>query len=101
MTQQQEELDAIKSQIQEHLISSGNYDIISKQLKLQLYESGWFDKVSQISNRELQENFNDDKNINFEKLYSFLKPKAEELVPDNVKEVIIEKLKVYLDDVIQ
>lgn len=98
---QQQELDAIKSQIQEHLISSGNYDIISKQLKLQLYESGWFDKVSQVANRELQENSKNDKNVNFEQLFSFLKPKAEEMVPSQVKEDILEKLKVYLDDVIQ
>lgn len=99
MTQQQDDLDAIKSQIQEHLISSGNYDTINKQLKLQLYESGWFDKLSQLATTELQEN--PDKALNFEQLYSFLKPKAEDMVPDHVKEDILERLRAYLDDVIQ
>lgn len=97
MTQQQDELDAIKAQIQDHLILSGTYDIVSKQLKLQLYENGWFDQVSQVASRELEES--DD--IKFERLFSFLKPKAEELVPTSVKEDIIDKLKVYLEDVIQ
>ncbi|KAK6459724.1 protein SUS1 [Scheffersomyces xylosifermentans] len=97
MTQQSEELDQIKSKIQEHLISSGNYDIINKQLKLQLYESGWFDKVSQLANRELQDNSNQ----NFDQLFSFVKPKAEELVPQKVKDEILEKIKDYLEDIIQ
>ncbi|KAK7677808.1 SAGA histone acetylase and TREX-2 complexes component [Cerrena zonata] len=101
MTQHQEELDAIKSQIQEHLISSGNYDLISKQLKLQLYESGWFDKVSQVANWELKERSENDQNINFDQLFSSLKPKAEEIVPQEIKEETLQKLKVYLDDVIQ
>mmetsp|Transcript_646 Transcript_646/g.632 ORF Transcript_646/g.632 Transcript_646/m.632 type:complete len:102 (+) Transcript_646:46-351(+) len=101
MTQQQDELDQIKSQIQEHLISSGNYDIINKQLKLQLYESGWFDKVTQLANRELQENLTQDTSVSFDQLFSFVKPKAEEMVPSNVKEDVLERLKTYLDDVIQ
>lgn len=95
-----EELDNIKAQIQQHLVSSGNYDIINKQLKLQLYESGWFDKVSQIANRELQQPQQKEQQ-NFDQLYSFLKPKAEELVPQKVKNDILEKIKDYLDDVIQ
>lgn len=96
MTKQQEELNQIKAKIQEHLISSGNYDIINKQLKLQLYESGWFDKVSQIANRELNEN-----EQNFDQLFSFVKPKAEELVPELVKRDILERIKQYLDGIIE
>jgi Transcription factor e(y)2. len=98
MAQPQDELDQIKSQIQEHLISSGNYDIINKQLKLQLYESGWFDKVSQLTNQELQENNN---GTNFDQLFAFVRPRAEELVPATVKEDILEKIKDYLDGIIQ
>ncbi|KAG7665695.1 SUS1 [[Candida] subhashii] len=96
MTKEQEELNQIKAKIQEHLISSGNYDLINKQLKLQLYESGWFDKVSQIANRELNEN-----EQNFDQLFSFVKPKAEELVPEDVKQDILERIKQYLDGIIQ
>lgn len=99
MTQQQDDLDAIKSQIQEHLISSGNYDTINKLLKLQLYESGWFDKLSQLATTELQEN--PDKALSFEQLYTFLKPKADDMVPGQVKADILERLRAYLDDVIQ
>lgn len=95
---QADELDKIKSQIQDRLISSGNYDIINKQLKLQLYESGWFDKVSQLTNQELQEN---DSGTNFDQLFAFVKPRAEELVPSAVKEDILEKIKDYLEGIIQ
>ena len=96
MTQQQEELDRIKAQIQQHLISSGNYDIISKQLKLQLYESGWYDKLNQLTTRELETN-----NYNFEQLLSFIKPKAEELVSPKVKDDVLERIKDYLEEIIQ
>lgn len=95
MTQQQEELDRIKAQIQQHLISSGNYDIINKQLKLQLYESGWYDQLNQLSTRELQETGG-----NFEQLLGFIKPKAEEMVPSGVKEDIVERIKDYLEGII-
>lgn len=109
-TQQQDELDQIKSKIQDNLISSGNYDIINKQLKLQLYESGWYDKVSQIASRELIEhqqvnnNNNDDgdkKDLTFDQLFAFIKPKAEELVPNEVKQDILNRITKYLDDIIQ
>jgi len=96
MTQQQEELDRIKAQIQQHLISSGNYDVITKQLKLQLYESGWYDKLNQVASRELQDN-----NYTFDQLYSFMKPKAEEMVPDSVKNDILQKITDYLEDIIE
>lgn len=98
-----DELDRIKAQIQQHLVSSGNYDIINKQLKLQLYESNWFDKVSQIANRELQSTDLSDKDQrqSFEQLYAYLRPRAEELVPPKIKEDIMEKIKDYLEDVIQ
>ena len=108
---QQDELDQIKSKIQDNLISSGNYDIINKQLKLQLYESGWYDKVSQIASRELIEhqqvnnnNNNDDgdkKDLTFDQLFAFIKPKAEELVPNEVKQDILDRITKYLDDIIQ
>ncbi|CAI5758220.1 unnamed protein product [Candida verbasci] len=97
MDQQQKELAQIKAKIQNHLISSGNYDIINKQLKLKLYESGWYDKINQIALREL----NDNSNINFDQLYNFIKPKAQDLVPDNVKDEINVKIKQYLDHVVQ
>ncbi|KAK6205604.1 protein SUS1 [Scheffersomyces amazonensis] len=104
MTQQQEELDQIKSQIQDHLISSGNYDIINKQLKLKLYESGWYDKVTQITNQRLVETTGSNgngSNINFDQLVANIKPTAEELVPKNVKEEVMDKIRDYLEEIIQ
>ncbi|CAK9438951.1 uncharacterized protein LODBEIA_P31750 [Lodderomyces beijingensis] len=104
MTRQEEdEINQIKFKIQDHLISSGNYELINKQLKLQLYESGWYDKVAQITNKELS-NGNDTsskrpKSLN--ELYTSIKPKAEELVPDEVKENIIRKIEQYLDGILE
>ncbi|KAI3405679.2 SUS1 [Candida oxycetoniae] len=107
MTQQQEELDQIKSKIQDHLIASGNYEVINKQLKLQLYESGWYDKVAQIANKELNKSVNNDTDkgghastINLNQLYALVRPKAEELVPSDVKENIMKKIEKYLDGII-
>lgn len=96
MTQDQD-LEQIKLKIQDHLISSGNYDKINKQLKLSLYESGWYDKLSRMAVSELQNN----EDINFNQLMSFLKPKAESMVPDSVRQETLNKIRDYLDDVIQ
>ncbi|KAL6453147.1 SUS1 Transcription and mRNA export factor SUS1 [Candida maltosa Xu316] len=102
MSSEQDELDQIKSRIQDHLISSGNYDIINKQLKLKLYESGWYDKVSQIASNELNEQHDkNNKDLTFDQLFSFLKPKAEDLVPNDVKQDILQRITQYLDDIIQ
>lgn len=97
MTQQPDEIDAIRAQIQDHLVATGNYDIISKQLKLKLYEAGWFDNITQVANRELQEKGE----VNFEHLFTFLRPKAEEMVPSAVKEDVMVKIREYLEDAIQ
>lgn len=94
----QKELDQIKSKIQDYLISSGNYDVINKQLKLQLYESGWFDQVSKLATKELQDA---DKEVTFEELFSFVRPKAESFVPEQIKSNILEKIQDCLEDVVQ
>lgn len=92
------DLDEIKAQIQNHLIDSGNYDIISKQLKLKLYECGWFDKITQLATKELK---NGGETVNFDSLFSLLKPQAEDMVPEDVKEEILQRIRAYLDDAIQ
>lgn len=92
------DLDAIKAQIQNHLIDSGNYDIISKQLKLKLYECGWFDQITQLATKELK---NNSESVNFDSLFNTLKPQAEDMVPDEVKEEILQRIRAYLDDAIQ
>ncbi|KAL7664599.1 hypothetical protein ABC855_g2744 [[Candida] zeylanoides] len=97
MTQQQQtELDQIKSQVEDYLISSGNYDIVNKQLKLQLYESGWFDQVAQLATKELQES---QREMTFEELFAFIRPKAEKFVPEHIRANILEKLQDQLEDV--
>lgn len=94
-----DDTDAIKAKIQDHLVSLGNYEIISKQLKLKLYEAGWFDEISQVASKELQKPGLEE--MNFENLYNFLRPKAEEKVPESVKEDVLNRIKEYLDDAIQ
>lgn len=95
-----DDLEAIKAQIQSHLVDLGNYDLISKRLKLKLYESGWLDQVTQLATKELEAQPKDT-TVNFDQLYSTLKPQAETLVPASVKEDTMQKLREYLDDVIQ
>ncbi|KAI5952706.1 SUS1 [Candida jiufengensis] len=97
---QQTELDQIKSKIQDHLIASGEYELINKQLKLQLYESGWYDKVAQITNKQLNNNNKQEETSNIGDLYAFVKPKAEELVPQDIKENIMKKIEQYLNEII-
>lgn len=96
-----QDLEQIKGKIQDHLITSGNYEKINKQLRLQLYESGWYDKVSQLALQELQNKDDDNKALTFDQLLSLVKPKAQDMVPDNVKGDTLQKIKEYLDDVIQ
>lgn len=94
-----DDTDAIKAKIQDHLVSLGNYEIISKHLKLKLYEAGWFDEISQIASKELQKPGLEQ--TNFETLYEFLRPKAEKKVPEAVKEDVMNRIRQYLDDAIQ
>lgn len=93
-----DELDSIRTQIQNHLVSLGNYDIIFKQLKLKLYESGWFDQVTQVANKELHAQSDD---VTFKHLFDLLRPQAEAMVPPAVREEVMAKIRAYLDDVIQ
>lgn len=92
------DLDAIKAQIQNHLVDSGNYDIISKQLKLKLYESGWYDQINQLATKQLNES---GESLNFNSLFKSLKPQAEEMVPENVKDEVLQRIRAFLDDAIQ
>lgn len=103
------ELNQIKSKIQEHLVSSGNYELISKQLKLQLIESGWYDKVAQIAMDELNNSSSKDTKDggrayttkSLSDLYTVVKPKAEGLIPNEVRENMLKRIELYLDDLIE
>lgn len=95
----QDELDQVRAKIQDHLISSGNYELINKQLKLKLYENAWYDKVGQLATSELQQE--DNKNLTFDRLYALVKPQAEQMVPDEVRQEIMTRIREYLEDVIQ
>lgn len=95
----QDELDQVRAKIQDHLISSGNYDLINKQLKLKLYENGWYDKVGQVTTAELQLELDGD--LSFDRLYASVKPQAEQLVPTEVRDEIMGRIREYLDGVIQ
>ncbi|KAI5961619.1 SUS1 [Candida pseudojiufengensis] len=97
---QQDELNQIKSKIQDHLIASGEYELINKQLKLQLYESGWYDKVAQITNNHLNSSGNQEEVKNISDLYAFVRPKAEEIVPQDIRDNMMKKIEQYLDGII-
>lgn len=90
-------LDQVKSQIQSHLVSLGNYDAINKQLKVSLYKSGWFDEVSDLAKAELTQK----QDANFNELYQLVKPKAEDLVPEQVKKEIMDRIRQYVEDIVQ
>lgn len=95
-----DDLNAIKAQIQSHLVNLGNYDLIFKSLMLQLSESGWLDQVSKLASQEIEAQPTD-KPLNFDELYLALQPKAEKMVPDEVRSDVLEKIKHYLDSTIQ
>lgn len=94
-----DDVDAIKAKIQDHLVASGNYEVISKQLRLRLYEAGWFDQVSEAATEILHER--DLNSASFESLYNELRPKAGAMVPADVKEEVVGKIREYLEDAIQ
>lgn len=95
-----ENLQAIKAQIQTHLVDLGNYDVISKTLRIKLYESGWLDQVTQLAVKELEAQ-PAGAALSFDELYNSLRPKAEKLVPEAVKDDTKAKIRAYLDDAIQ
>ena len=101
MTQSSKELDQIKALIQDNLILLGKYDYINKHLKLKLYEAGWFDEIAQLASNELAESQKNNKETSFEELYAALRPQAESMVPESVKEEILEKINDYLSEVVQ
>lgn len=86
-------LDEVKSQIQDHLVSLGNYDAISRQLKLLLYEAGWFDQVLKLVSDELSTS------DNFNQVYLAVKPQAEQMVPEDVKKQIMDQIRNYVEEI--
>lgn len=94
-----DEFEKIKNQIQNYLISSGKHDIINSHIKHLLHESGWFDKMTLMINQELKNNdeLNNDK---FKKIYNHIKPKAQELVSENIKESVISKIEKSLAEIL-
>ncbi|ODQ78660.1 hypothetical protein BABINDRAFT_162365 [Babjeviella inositovora NRRL Y-12698] len=90
------ETNALKSQIQEHLISSGNYDRLSKALATKLYETGWVDSMKQAATAKASTM---DK-PNFDELNESLQQKGMDLVNDTVKRDMMALIKEYLDGVI-
>lgn len=96
---EQDEVDKISTLIQNHLVSLGNYELISEQLKLKLYELGWCNRVSQMTDEKLNE---DAKAVPpFDVLLNAIKPKAMAMVPENVREEILQSIREYLNEIIE
>ncbi|ODV97567.1 hypothetical protein PACTADRAFT_73290 [Pachysolen tannophilus NRRL Y-2460] len=92
----QSDINTLKLKIQNELIQSGQYDEISKFLKFKLIENGWFDNFKNLASNTISEK----ENPNFSSLIRDLEPKALEMVPDNVKEETLVKIRQFLDSVI-
>ncbi|CCC71774.1 hypothetical protein NCAS_0I01060 [Naumovozyma castellii] len=90
------EINSMKAQIQKYLVESGNYELISKQLTESLLREGWIDKVKTLTKEELQEN----KSLNYTELLSKIEPKALDMVSDSTKTQALQKIKVFLDQVV-
>lgn len=95
----EDEVNEIRTLIQNHLVSLGSYELISEQLKLKLYELGWCNRVSQMTDARLNE---DSKSVPaFDDLLRAIKPQAMEIVPENVKEETLKRIREYLNEIIE
>ncbi|QID84289.1 SAGA histone acetylase and TREX-2 complexes component, partial [Saccharomyces pastorianus] len=62
----------LKSQIQQYLVESGNYELISNELNAKLLQEGWVDKVKDLTKAEMNIN----ESTNFIQILSTVEPKA-------------------------
>lgn len=91
------DVNVLKTKIQDELIRSGQYDEISRFLKFKLIENGWFDNVKSMSTSTAAHL----ESLNYTQLMKELEPKLLLMVPDNVKEETLAKIKQFLDSVIE
>ncbi|CAI4951219.1 ANM_HP_G0072820.mRNA.1.CDS.1 [Saccharomyces cerevisiae] len=86
----------LKSQIQQYLVESGNYELISNELKARLLQEGWVDKVKDLIKSEM--NINEP--TNFTQILSTVEPKALEMVSDSTRETVLKQIREFLEGIV-
>ncbi|AHY74592.1 AQG_2a_G0003310.mRNA.1.CDS.1 [Saccharomyces cerevisiae] len=86
----------LKSQIQQYLVESGNYELISNELKARLLQEGWVDKVKDLTKSEMNIN----ESTNFTQILSTVEPKALEMVSDSTRETVLKQIREFLEGIV-
>ncbi|AJP84791.1 BAD_collapsed_G0003110.mRNA.1.CDS.1 [Saccharomyces cerevisiae] len=86
----------LKSQIQQYLVESGNYELISNELKARLLQEGWVDKVKDLTKSEMNIN----ESTNFTQILSTVEPKALEMVSDSTRETVLKQIREFLKEIV-
>ncbi|AJP82086.1 SAGA histone acetylase and TREX-2 complexes component [Saccharomyces cerevisiae] len=86
----------LKSQIQQYLVESGNYELISNELKARLLQEGWVDKVKDLTKSEMNIN----ESTNFTQILSTVEPKALEMVSDSTRETVLKQIREFLEEIV-
>ncbi|SCU82079.1 LADA_0C02872g1_1 [Lachancea dasiensis] len=87
----------LKGQIQQHLVESGNYELISNKLSQKLLQEGWTDQVKRLTSVEIDNN----KNASFPEVLAKVEPKAIQLVSESTKQEIISQIQSYLSEIVE
>ncbi|CAI4273185.1 CCT_1a_G0003070.mRNA.1.CDS.1 [Saccharomyces cerevisiae] len=88
--------EQLKSQIQQYLVESGNYELISNELKARLLQEGWVDKVKDLTKSEMNIN----ESTNFTQILSTVEPKALEMVSDSTRETVLKQIREFLEEIV-
>ncbi|CAD6599328.1 CEI_1a_G0002950.mRNA.1.CDS.1 [Saccharomyces cerevisiae] len=86
----------LKSQIQQYLVETGNYELISNELKARLLQEGWVDKVKDLTKSEMNIN----ESTNFTQILSTVEPKALEMVSDSTRETVLKQIREFLEEIV-
>ncbi|AGO12907.1 AaceriADL343Cp [[Ashbya] aceris (nom. inval.)] len=96
MTAKDKEALELRAQIQQHLVESGNYELISNKLAQRLLDEGWIDQVKKLTRETMQ----DDNTTNFSEVLKRVEPEAVSLVSANTKNEIMQQIKAFLCDIL-
>ncbi|SCV04380.1 LANO_0G09846g1_1 [Lachancea nothofagi CBS 11611] len=86
----------LKAQIQQHLVESGNYELISNKLSQKLLQEGWTDQVKKLTSDEI----NNDGSATFTQILAKVEPIALEMVSESTREEIISQITSFLSEIV-
>ncbi|CAR24220.1 Sus1p [Lachancea thermotolerans CBS 6340] len=87
----------LKAQIQQYLVESGNYELISNKLSRKLLEEGWTDQVKRMTSEEIRA----DDSASFTQILSKVEPKALGMVSDSTKDEILSQIRNFLSEIVE